>query len=70
MGRGYKRVGFRNIPSVLLSAVFLLDSQAIAFEFTGQVVSILDRDTLEVLHNQRPERIRLSDKKKVSGTII
>ena len=28
--------------------------------FTGPVVSILDGDTIEVLHNQHPERIRLS----------
>ena len=29
-------------------------------DFTGPVVSVLDGDTLEVLHNQHPERIRLS----------
>ena len=34
-------------------------SRAIA-GFTGPVVRVLDGDTLEVLHNQRPERIRLS----------
>jgi len=28
--------------------------------FTGQVVHVFNGDTLEVLHNQRPERIRLS----------
>jgi endonuclease YncB( thermonuclease family) len=28
--------------------------------YQGKVVSILDGDTLEVLHNQDPERIRLS----------
>jgi endonuclease YncB( thermonuclease family) len=31
----------------------------LAADFTGPVVSILDGDTIEVLHNQRPERIRL-----------
>ena len=35
------------------SAVFALD-------FSGPVVSVLDGDTLEFLHNQHPERIRLS----------
>lgn len=60
MGCGYKRVGLRNIPSLLFSAVLLLVSQAFAAEFKGQVVGILDGDTLEVLHHQRPERIRLS----------
>ena len=32
----------------------------LAADYSGQVVSILDDDTLEVLHNQHPERIRLS----------
>ena len=33
----------------------------IAFaDFSGPVVSVLDGDTIEVLHNQHPERIRLS----------
>ena len=31
-----------------------------AADFTGPVVSVLDGDTIEVLHNQHPERIRLS----------
>jgi endonuclease YncB( thermonuclease family) len=29
-------------------------------DFTGPVVSVLDGDTLEVLHNNHAERIRLS----------
>ena len=29
-------------------------------DFSGHVVSIIDGDTLEVLHNRHPERIRLS----------
>ncbi len=29
-------------------------------EFAGPLVSILDGDTLEVVQNQRPERIRLN----------
>ena len=32
----------------------------LAGEFTGQVVGVLDGDTIEVLHNKRPERIRLT----------
>jgi endonuclease YncB( thermonuclease family) len=31
-----------------------------AADFSGPVVSVLDGDTLEVLHNNRAERIRLS----------
>jgi len=29
-------------------------------QFSGPVVSVLDGDTIEVLHNHHPERIRLS----------
>ena len=42
--------------SILL---FLIPAQALA-DFSGPVVSILDGDTIEVLHSNRPERIRLS----------
>ena len=48
---------------LFLFAVFFtlwLAASAIAGEFTGQVVGVLDGDTIEVLHNKRPERIRLS----------
>jgi endonuclease YncB( thermonuclease family) len=31
-----------------------------ALDFTAPVVSVLDGDTIEVPHNQRPERIRLN----------
>jgi micrococcal nuclease len=33
---------------------------AAASEFTGQAVSVLEGDIIEVLHNNRPERIRLN----------
>jgi micrococcal nuclease len=48
---------------VLLALVSpLLSTSVTASEsiFHGPVVSVLDGDTIEVLHNQRPERIRLS----------
>ena len=35
-------------------------SYGLAAEFTGEVVSVLDGDTIEVLHNHHAERIRLS----------
>jgi endonuclease YncB( thermonuclease family) len=35
-------------------------SAVLASDFTSRIVSILDGDTLEVLHNQHPERIRLN----------
>ena len=42
---------------LLLYALWPVQSFA---DFSGQVVSVLDGDTIEVLHNHRPERIRLS----------
>jgi endonuclease YncB( thermonuclease family) len=35
-------------------------SAVLALDFTRPVVSVLDGDTIEVLYNHRPERIRLS----------
>ena len=32
----------------------------LAADFSGPIVSVLDGDTLEVLHNRHPERIRLN----------
>jgi micrococcal nuclease len=47
---------------LLWSAAFVLlgTVPTLAADFTGPVVAVLDGDTLEVLHHQRPERIRLS----------
>ncbi len=42
-----------------LVLILLIPSLAVA-DFTGPVVSVLDGDTIGVLHNQRPERIRLN----------
>ena len=33
---------------------------SVGASLTGEVVSVLDGDTLEVLHNHHPERIRLN----------
>ena len=48
----------RCLWAVLLT--LLLTSSVFATELTGPVVSVLDGDTIEVLHTQHPERIRLS----------
>jgi len=40
--------------------LLLLPLTSFAADFTGPVVSLLDGDTIEVLHNNRPERIRLN----------
>jgi len=44
----------------LCSFLFLFSPSRAVADFSGLVVSVLDGDTLEVLHNNRPERIRLS----------
>jgi micrococcal nuclease len=40
--------------------VLLFDVNCGATEFSSLVVSIIDGDTIEVLHYQKPERIRLN----------
>ncbi len=45
-------------PLLTCFAVFLFPYFCFA-DFTGPIISVLDGDTLEVLHNQHPERIRL-----------
>jgi micrococcal nuclease len=40
--------------------ILVLFSYSLAFTFTGKVISVLDGDTIEVLHITHPERIRLS----------
>ena len=45
----------------LAAFCFLICGQLLAAsDFTGLVVSVLDGNTIEVLHNHRAERIRLS----------
>ena len=47
------------LPLLGLLSFALLSTPCLATNYPGPVVSVLDGDTLEVLHNQRPERIRL-----------
>ena len=47
------------LPLLGLLSFALLSTPCLAANYPGPVVSVLDGDTLEVLHNQRPERIRL-----------
>jgi micrococcal nuclease len=44
----------------LCLALLLYGPEAISADFTAKVIGVLDGDTIEVLHNQHPERIRLS----------
>lgn len=41
------------------SLTILLVSSVLAGEFSGQVVGVIDGDTIDVLHDERAERIRL-----------
>jgi micrococcal nuclease len=45
---------------LLICFVLLVCPYSSFADFSGPVVSVLDGDTHEVLHNQRPERIRLN----------
>jgi micrococcal nuclease len=58
---------------LLVIAPWIFLSKGNAADFTGPIVSALDGDTIEVLHNQHPERIRLNgidcpEKGKAFGT--
>jgi endonuclease YncB( thermonuclease family) len=44
-----------------LTFLLLLSGQVSATSFSGQVVRVLDGDTIEVLHAEKAERIRLSE---------
>jgi len=50
-----------------------LQAHAVA-DFSGPLVAVLDGDTIEVLHNNRAERIRLKGRKwceeKTLGCVI
>jgi micrococcal nuclease len=51
---------FKRSSLIYLAPILFTISTALAAGFSGPVVSVLDGDTIEVLHNQHPERIRLS----------
>jgi endonuclease YncB( thermonuclease family) len=42
-----------------LLALFMLFAPARAADFKAEVIRILDGDTIEVLHEKKPERVRL-----------
>ena len=46
--------------AVLLALLWLFVPQAHAKHFTGRLVKVLDGDTVEVMHNDKAERIRLA----------
>lgn len=44
----------------LTLSILLLSANGWCADYTASVVSVLDGDTIEVMHNQHPDRIRLS----------
>ena len=42
------------VPYILLASI------AIAADFAAKIIRVLDGDTIEILHNTHPERVRLS----------
>ena len=51
---------FKRGSLTILALILCWPSAASAADFTGQVIGVLDGDTIEVLHNQNLERIRFS----------
>lgn len=47
------------VTLALVGTTWLTGQPCLGADFTGKVVRIMDGDTIEVLHNQRAERIRL-----------
>jgi len=50
----------RRLVAIFLSSCFLTPFLAFAEKIAGQVGGVLNGDAIEVLHNNRPERIRLN----------
>ena len=56
----------RFVPAILVQGILLHYILSLYFPivtiagFTGPVVSVLDGDTIEVLHNHHPQPVRLS----------
>jgi micrococcal nuclease len=48
------------IAGLLVPFLVLLPLYVLAADFSGPVVGVIDGDTIEVLHSQHPERIRLN----------
>jgi micrococcal nuclease len=44
---------------VMLWCLLMVVPDGLAADFTGEVIRVLDGDTIEVLHEKKPERIRL-----------
>ncbi len=55
-----KLARIRKILLSLVACMFFANAPCFAEQFTGKCVRVLDGDTIEVLHDGSPERIRLT----------
>lgn len=58
--RGAPEIYIYTLLLLVLPLTLCYPWNSYAADFTGPVVSVLDGDTIEVLHNTHPERVRLS----------
>ena len=58
--KSYTRNGFLQRLTICIVLSSFLPAEPLRADFSGPVVSVLDGDTIEVLHNQHPELISLS----------
>jgi len=60
-----RKIGFaRSFTQSAIAICALLPLIATAAEFTGKVVGISDGDTIKVMHDGKPEKVRLFDTPK------
>ena len=58
--KSYTSYGFLQRLTICIAVSSFLPTEPLRADFPSPVVSVLDGDTIEVLHNQHPERIRLN----------
>ena len=58
-GMGQCRLPSFMRPRVLILVLLFLLNGATAYAFTGEVVGVLSGDTIEILHNEKGQRVRL-----------
>jgi endonuclease YncB( thermonuclease family) len=54
------KVNYLIVSVFLIICLVFIHARILSADLTGPVTSILDGDTIEALHNQHPERIRLN----------
>lgn len=54
----FRRIAIQVVLVLLFSRFFEI-THLVAADFSGAVISVLDGDTIKLLHNIQPERVRL-----------